>query len=395
MALIFIISYVTLGNGFNVNCGQGICSKINRYEHRNQSLPSDFAIVNLYPRRRSGNDENVIKLFSMHLDDNQSDNDNDKTSSTKRREFIHNMISSSMISSIALSKISQVQAMEQDDGIPTITTTSSTSRKKPFAPLSALLPAARVKSTIDDALNLTNEIITLDKDSRSNNNDETKNGKKERIAKLEEMIIQREQNGFMNPFPGEIAPSSSLITKTSMPKSNSKLNEESYKERMKNIPMRDRPFSLLTEAGEKRQFEILQSRQRRLEQGSPIREALNFYTRQLQFNTESYVLNASAEERKRMIRNDALPDVKSVIVSDLDLRDLTRNQILDAYDDVRAEMLYQLRNKNGNNDDGREDFDATELKVLLLRAQKECNQWFSFIDEKDVQEAMDAVAREM
>ena len=194
MALIFIISYVTLGNGFNVNCGQGICSKINRYEHRNQSLPSDFAIVNLYPRRRSGNDENVIKLFSMHLDDNQSDNDNDKTSSTKRREFIHNMISSSMISSIALSKISQVQAMEQDDGIPTITTTSSTSRKKPFAPLSALLPAARVKSTIDDALNLTNEIITLDKDSRSNNNDETKNGKKERIAKLEEMIIQREQN---------------------------------------------------------------------------------------------------------------------------------------------------------------------------------------------------------
>ena len=56
--------------------------------------------------------------------------------------------------------------------------------------------------------------------------------------------------------------------------------------------------------------------------------------------------------------------------------------------------------KDNNNDgsvsgDEREEFDATELRILLLRAQKECNQWFSFIEEKDVQEAMDVIAMEM
>ena len=42
-----------------------------------------------------------------------------------------------------------------------------------------------------------------------------------------------------------------------------------------------------------------------------------------------------------MIRNDALPSVQSVIVSDLDLRDLCRNQVLDSWDEAQAgKILY-------------------------------------------------------
>ena len=39
-----------------------------------------------------------------------------------------------------------------------------------------------------------------------------------------------------------------------------------------------------------------------------------------------------------MIRADALPGVKTVITADLDLRDLYRNQIQTAVDDLQAEL---------------------------------------------------------
>ncbi len=46
-----------------------------------------------------------------------------------------------------------------------------------------------------------------------------------------------------------------------------------------------------------------------------------------------------------MIRNDSLPGIKSVIISDLDLRDLVRNRVLDyAWDDVKFELQYQVKN---------------------------------------------------
>lgn len=64
--------------------------------------------------------------------------------------------------------------------------------------------------------------------------------------------------------------------------------------------------------------------------------AFNYYTRQLSFADE-YVLTASKEERKQLIRNDNLPSLTAVITSDLDRRDLYRNQFLTAIDDASAE----------------------------------------------------------
>ncbi len=273
-----------------------------------------------------------------------------------------------------------------------IMTTKKSYPKKPFAPLPALLPAARVKLIIDGALIVTNEIMALD-NSSSTDDVEKKNIqdlRNDKISRLNKLIIEREKKEFMKPFSDK-SNSNTVFTKTTIPSSNSKLYDDTYRDKMKNLAITDVPLALLSQAGDKRQFSILQSRQRKLEKNSPIRQALNFYTRQLQFDTESYLLNASAEEKKRMIRNDSLPDIQSVIVSDLDLRDLIRNQILDAYDDVRAEIQYQLRKGNGN----MEEFDVTELRQLLMRAQRECNQWFSFIDENDVMQAIEVVTAEL
>jgi len=137
--------------------------------------------------------------------------------------------------------------------------------------------------------------------------------------------------------------------------------------------------------GDRRQFEILSKRQRDLEQASPVRAAFNAYTNNLVFS-DSYQLNAEGDERKNLIRNNALPDVNAVVVSDLDLRDLYRNQVLEKLDDTKAEIEYQL--KTG-------DIDTKEVLSTLKEAQASCREWFSFIPSADVAEALKAVEKEI
>mmetsp|Transcript_10623 Transcript_10623/g.25661 ORF Transcript_10623/g.25661 Transcript_10623/m.25661 type:complete len:123 (-) Transcript_10623:189-557(-) len=93
--------------------------------------------------------------------------------------------------------------------------------------------------------------------------------------------------------------------------------------------------------GKRRQFKILRSRQRNLEKSSTIRLALNAYNNNLLFG-DAYQLNIRGEEKKALVRNDALPNVNAVVVSDLDLRDLCRNQVLQNMDGARAEIEYEL-----------------------------------------------------
>jgi len=286
---------------------------------------------------------------------------------------------------------------EKNDKVSAIISPKRATPKKPYAPLAALLPATRVKVTIDYALELTNEIVSLEKNKsnieksiQEQQQQQQQQHKMEIITRLEQILI--EQKDFMKAFNNN---NNSNNKSEINIRSNSKLYEDTYREKIQNIPATDIPLALLTQAGDKRQFKILQQRQRKLEKNSPIREAFNYYSRQLQFDTEYYVLNANVEEKKRMIRNDALPDITSVIVSDLDLRDLVRNQILDAFDDVKAEFLYQKSKiKTENSDWNLDEFDALELQSLLMRAQKECNEWFSFIEENDIQKALQVVSEE-
>ena len=143
----------------------------------------------------------------------------------------------------------------------------------------------------------------------------------------------------------------------------------------------DKANTAIQEMGLKRQFQILRQRQRKLEETDPIRAALNVYTNNLLFG-DSYQLNAQGSERKELIRNDALPSVESVVLSDLDLRDLYRNQILQNMDDARFELKFQLMQSS---------VDLQEVLVFLKEAQKSCDSWFGFIPAEDVQEALSEV----
>lgn len=133
--------------------------------------------------------------------------------------------------------------------------------------------------------------------------------------------------------------------------------------------------------GDKRQFQILRKRQLQLEQNSAMRAAFNAYTNNLVFG-DAYQLNVEGDAKKALVRNDALPNVNAVVVSDLDLRDLYRNQVLQNVDEAKAELSYQLRTG---------EVDVDEILKYLLDAQSSCQEWFSFVPKEDVEEARKAV----
>jgi hypothetical protein len=103
--------------------------------------------------------------------------------------------------------------------------------------------------------------------------------------------------------------------------------------------------------------------------GRLVRSALNIYTANLRFS-DSYVLTADPVVRKQLIRSDALPNVQTVITADLDLRDLYRNAIQMAVDDIQAELFSVC--------------DAMEVQTLVSQAQVAMMAWFALIDEADV-----------
>ena len=89
----------------------------------------------------------------------------------------------------------------------------------------------------------------------------------------------------------------------------------------------------------------------------------------------------------RLIRDDKIPDVKTVIASDMGLRYLLRNDVLTACDDARAELNYQMKQDPNSVDGG-------ELLDILLMAQNACTKWFALIDERDMMTAMEIVLKE-
>jgi hypothetical protein len=136
--------------------------------------------------------------------------------------------------------------------------------------------------------------------------------------------------------------------------------------------------------GDNRQFQILRARQLRLERANAMRAGFNAYTNNLVYG-DAYRLNVDGDIKKALVRNDALPNVNTVVVSDLDLRDLYRNQVLQNVDDAKSEVLYQL--KSG-------DVDVDGILQYLLEAQSSCKQWFSFVPKDDIEEALNVVLAE-
>ena len=250
---------------------------------------------------------------------------------------------------------------------------SPSSQKKPYAPLENLLPATRVKLLIDRSLALV-EALQKEEDVAK---------KEELVAELKSLLL--EPRSFLTKSEESKARLYLEIdTTTPWVKARQKEAQQQFLSES-----RDDPLTRLNEGfeqwGERRQFNRLQKQQLALEAGNPMRAAFNAYTNNLVFG-DSYMLNASKEEKSRMIRQyNQLPDVTSVIRADLDLRDLYRNQILTSMDDARAELKYQIKSN---------DSDFSELLTVLKGAQSFCNKWFDFVPEASVKEAMEVVLAE-
>ena len=238
---------------------------------------------------------------------------------------------------------------------------------KPYAPLEALLPAARLRLWVEDAYLLSTSLAgTDDKDEQYK-------------------ILQR-MNNVLSNCPKLFT--SRAPTRTNRPTAQlstgiSSANREQYKSIRTDLSIPDKMAAMLNQADVERQWGMLQYAESKREQSNDMRAAFNYYTQSLTFG-DTYQLTASKEDKKRMIRNDELPSLTAVIVSDLDLRDLYRNQFLTAIEDAKAEVAYQVR-KLPN------EVDRTDAVELIGDAYLACKKWFDLIAPIDVEEAMEVV----
>mmetsp|Transcript_81 Transcript_81/g.121 ORF Transcript_81/g.121 Transcript_81/m.121 type:complete len:356 (-) Transcript_81:89-1156(-) len=303
--------------------------------------------------------------------------------SDRRRAFIASTLIAS--SSSALFQPTLTFAAEE--------ATTSSRNGKPFAPLEALLPATRLKLWVD-------QVYLLSQDLSFQNNNEQQ--KEQQLS----ITLQQLNNQLSDPpklFQGETTiPNSKnkqqrIINNAAITgqftNNISPANKDQYQKNRSglNNPS-NKLMAMWNQADVERQWGMLQYAESKREEGNEMRAAFNFYTRQLSFADE-YVLTASKEKRKEMIRNDALPSVTTVVASDLDRRDLYRNEFLTVIDDVVAEVAYQVRLME-KKEKMEEEVDVTDIVSLMNVAHEACENWFSLIPGQDVEEAVAAVMAE-
>lgn len=254
---------------------------------------------------------------------------------------------------------------------------------KPFAAKGALLPAARLKTIVDGMYQLS---LNLPKNS---------NDKQAQLQILNEMIqIWNDRTPLFRK--NEKMPSKSLSPASAQLTTGvSSANKQQYQGLRQDLSIPDRMAAMLNQADVERQWGMLQYQEFKREQGNELRAALNFYTSQLEFGN-SYLLTALPADRKRMIRNDALPSLTAVISADLDLRDLYRNDFLTAFEDVIAEINYQLKQQQSSSSSSQQEaqVDVADVVELMATAHAAIQKWFDLIPEADVQEAMQAIQNE-
>jgi len=232
----------------------------------------------------------------------------------------------------------------------------------PFAPVDALLPAARVKIVIDRSVDIASNLVAEeDADARIG-----------MLHDLESLLL-KPQNFNRGAAPIDV------------PQRPAKSYLNAYAEYRNRASVLEKPGAMLVQNGEIDAWRRLKRQERAREEADEVRAALNYYTSNLNFNPDRFVLTGTKEERSKLIRENSVPDIKTVIASDMGLRYLLRNDILTACDDARAELRYQMKQSTA---------DGRDLLELLLSAQKALKKWFDLIDEKDALVAMDIVSQE-
>lgn len=259
---------------------------------------------------------------------------------------------------------------------------------RPSAPLEFLLPAARVGVYIYQLFSFTEELTKLQQASTENaNTDEQKN----LIAKLEALLLS--PPSFINAKDPSVS-RSDPYEKNSLPIVGeigvAARKQQERRERAIDVGFAPQFFEVGELVGERRQWNQLQSSERKREGASEVRRAFNIYTTNLNFNSNKYQWVGSSQEKSQRIRSDRLPTTTDVIRSDLDARDLYRNQVQTSLEDAVAEYIYQKKECGDNV----RNFDATELLDILKLAQTSVDKWFGFIPDQDVKLALEAVQRE-
>jgi hypothetical protein len=246
------------------------------------------------------------------------------------------------------------------------------------APIECLLPATRVKLYIDEMVSLCTALLV----STPSTDSDLKTSALDRLEKLL----------FHPPVFIKTTAEASIAQTYRKNKTQNAWNKARRSEREQRgaelgidyTTPYDKFNTAIQEWGDRRQFQILRKRQLQRDGEIPMRAALNAYTNNLVFG-DNYQLNVQGEEKKSLVRGNALPNVNAVVVSDLDLRDLIRNQILQNMDDAEAELKYQIHQPN---------LEAQEVLNYLKEAQISCDKWFGFIPDEDVKGAISIVSSE-
>ncbi|GMI41285.1 hypothetical protein TrCOL_g7655 [Triparma columacea] len=106
-----------------------------------------------------------------------------------------------------------------------------------------------------------------------------------------------------------------------------------------------------------------------------IRSFFILYTSSLRYSTTTTLLN----DRSFLKTSPGGPPTpKSVMISDLDLRDLHRNAFLTSLEDLRAQLLV-------------EPYDKIEVEAIIKEMREEEREWTGMIPVEDVEEARRAV----
>mmetsp|Transcript_26163 Transcript_26163/g.57286 ORF Transcript_26163/g.57286 Transcript_26163/m.57286 type:complete len:359 (-) Transcript_26163:130-1206(-) len=301
----------------------------------------------------------------------------------KRRQFLkHSLLEVAMVGAAAQFSCLPCHGASSD--------TPSESFPKPFAPTSALLPAVRAKLWIEDAHNLSEKLASTTTTGNNNIREKT-------LEDLNTILSHRPT--LFDRSKGEKP--LSRVSSTSLAQFTAK-NDKRINNNGNN---KDDPFSssrpgerfakALNRADVDRQWGMLQSQESKKEQENEVRAAFNYYTQQLEFNSNSYGWTGSSEERKRRIRDDQIPTPASVIASDLDLRDLYRNQLLTALDDVVAEVNYQFRQQQQKDDDANgATVDLSDTVELMNQVYVACTNWFDMIDAGAIESALEILRNE-
>ena len=239
---------------------------------------------------------------------------------------------------------------------------------KPYAPVETLLPALRLKGWVDQAYALSRQLADTESDQKD-----------------QQYQLLKQMNDVLSVPPKLFLGGSKIPKRTSRPTAQlttgiSSANKSNYKDLRSDLSIPDKMAAMLNQADVERQWGMLQHAESKREQSNELRLAFNFYTQSLVFG-DSYQLTASKEDKKRMIRNDELPSLTAVITSDLDLRDLYRNQFLTSIEDAKAEVAYQVKQIP-------EDIDRADSIQLMADAHTACQKWFDLIPTVDIDEAL-------